>query len=195
MAKMTVCKACGNEVAKSAKACPNCGAKIKKPIYKRVWFWILIVVVLLGIIGIAGSGDSEDPSGDATAQVEENNDAATDEGQDKQKIEYTSYDVTELFDDINNNALDAEKKHQDEYVEITGYLGTIDSDGNYFGIEADPDNYDYMFQNVQVTMTDDSQVEYLSGLSKGDQITVRGQITQIGEVLGYTLDMDEWVTE
>ena len=28
--KMTTCKACGHEIAKSAKACPACGAKNKK---------------------------------------------------------------------------------------------------------------------------------------------------------------------
>lgn len=43
--KMTVCETCGGEIAASAKTCPHCGAKhkVKKPVYKRPWFWILIV--------------------------------------------------------------------------------------------------------------------------------------------------------
>ena len=28
--KLTTCKACGEQVAKTAKTCPHCGAKIKK---------------------------------------------------------------------------------------------------------------------------------------------------------------------
>ena len=40
--KMIICDHCGEEIAASAKACPKCGAKIKKPFYKKVWFWILI---------------------------------------------------------------------------------------------------------------------------------------------------------
>ena len=39
MSKMKKCDTCGAEIAESAKRCPACGAKNKKPIYKRVWFW------------------------------------------------------------------------------------------------------------------------------------------------------------
>ena len=52
--KMTHCKYCGAEIAANAKACPACGGKNKKPIYKRVWFWILIVILLLIIASGAG---------------------------------------------------------------------------------------------------------------------------------------------
>ena len=38
---LTNCKVCGHELAKSAKVCPNCGAKNKKPFYKRTWFIVL----------------------------------------------------------------------------------------------------------------------------------------------------------
>ena len=33
--KMKKCKACGAEIASSAAVCPKCGAKNKKPIYKK----------------------------------------------------------------------------------------------------------------------------------------------------------------
>lgn len=52
--KMTNCKACGHEIAKSAKACPACGAKNKKPFFKKWWFWV-IVVLLLGSLGSTGN--------------------------------------------------------------------------------------------------------------------------------------------
>lgn len=50
----------GAEIAKDAKTCPNCGAKNKKPLYKRVWFWILIaiVVIVVVVIIIASVGGS-----------------------------------------------------------------------------------------------------------------------------------------
>ena len=38
MSKMKKCDTCGAEIAENAKRCPACGAKNKKPIYKRVWF-------------------------------------------------------------------------------------------------------------------------------------------------------------
>lgn len=51
---MITCKHCGQEIAASAKTCPHCGGKNKKPFYKKVWFWILIAVVLIAVISSQG---------------------------------------------------------------------------------------------------------------------------------------------
>ncbi len=59
---MIKCKTCGTEIAKSAKACPSCGAKNKKPIYKRVWFWAVIVILFLIILSNIGGNDNKDSS-------------------------------------------------------------------------------------------------------------------------------------
>ncbi len=56
--KMTTCKTCGAEIAKSAKICPHCGAKNKQPIFKRWWFWVLVIVLLV-MIGNAGKQDKK----------------------------------------------------------------------------------------------------------------------------------------
>lgn len=55
--KMIVCKVCGSDMAKSAKACPHCGAKNKKPFYKKWWFWLIVAFFVIGVIGSAGSDD------------------------------------------------------------------------------------------------------------------------------------------
>ena len=57
MAKMTVCKACGKEIAKSAKACPNCGAKQK---HHRFLFFLVIVVIV--VIAVAAMNGNTSPS-------------------------------------------------------------------------------------------------------------------------------------
>lgn len=46
--KMKICKACGKEVAKSAKKCPHCGARLGM----ATWLKVLIILVILGIVGI-----------------------------------------------------------------------------------------------------------------------------------------------
>ena len=53
--KMTKCKACGQEIAKTAKICPNCGAKNKKK--HTVLICIIAFFVLIGIIASSGSDD------------------------------------------------------------------------------------------------------------------------------------------
>lgn len=58
---MKECKSCGAEIAQSAKTCPHCGAKNKKPFYKAVWFWVVIIIVL--IIALSPGG-SEEPNTD-----------------------------------------------------------------------------------------------------------------------------------
>lgn len=58
MSKLIKCNSCRKEVAYSAKKCPNCGAKIKKPIYKRVWFLIIIILVIIGL----AAGENNDTS-------------------------------------------------------------------------------------------------------------------------------------
>ena len=54
---MTTCAACGQAIAKSSKTCPHCGAKNKKPWFKKWWVWLLAVLIVAAI-GSASSGSS-----------------------------------------------------------------------------------------------------------------------------------------
>lgn len=60
MDKMTKCKTCGADIAKSAKVCPTCGAKQKKPVVLIV----IAVFIAIGIIGAALGGNSPEKVGD-----------------------------------------------------------------------------------------------------------------------------------
>ena len=108
-------------------------------------------------------------------------------GQPQETVSYTHYNVTELFDALKKNALSAEKTYNGQYVEIEGYLGTIDSGGKYICVEASSNSYDYLFDSVQCYI---KRAEQTMEMSAGDPITVRGKITAVGEVLGYSLDID-----
>ena len=184
--KMTICKHCGAEIAASAKTCPKCGGKNKKPIYKRVWFWILVAVLVLGIGGTAGGSGGSDSS--STASNTDQAAEASEEKQEEPAIEYQDVSVETLFDELDNNAINASDTYKDQYLSITGVLGTIDSDGSYFALESSNDNY--IFQSVSCYIKNDEQLEKVKTLSKGDTITVKGKITDVGEVLGYYLDID-----
>lgn len=70
MSKMTSCKACGAEIATSAKSCPKCGAKNKKPIWKRVWVWVLVFFMLVGSMTSTGSDKEPDIQTDSSISVE-----------------------------------------------------------------------------------------------------------------------------
>ena len=52
---MTTCKVCGQEIAKNAKTCPQCGAKNKKK--HPILIGIIVFFILIAIIASAGSDD------------------------------------------------------------------------------------------------------------------------------------------
>lgn len=54
--KTVKCSICGNDVLKNTKHCIHCGAKIKKSVFKKPWFWI--VIILVPIIAAVSGGDN-----------------------------------------------------------------------------------------------------------------------------------------
>ena len=70
MNKVTKCKTCSTEIAVSAKICPACGAKNSPPIYKRIWFWLLVVLAVISTVaGILGSGGGSNASNTSNPTV------------------------------------------------------------------------------------------------------------------------------
>ncbi len=91
------CKKCGKEVEDTWKVCPNCGEPIiketteyaehtqkdgkqenmgkeKKPIFKRIWFWILLIIIAAVIVSVLGnSGESkEEPQKKEEKEIQTN---------------------------------------------------------------------------------------------------------------------------
>lgn len=64
--KMIQCPACEKEISSKAEQCPNCGHKMKKPIYKKWWFWVIIVVVMVAIGNMGGDTPDRPDAADNT---------------------------------------------------------------------------------------------------------------------------------
>ena len=170
-----ICKYCKSEIPAGAKVCPNC----RKKQGIKIWQIVLIVIVLGifgSVVGGSGSSNKKDASSSDTQKQEV-------------KIEYTQYNVNDLMQELDDNALNAEKKYKDQYVELTGKLSNIDSSGKYIDILRTDEEFSII--GVQCYVTDDSQKDSISQLKKGDMIVVKGKITDVGEVMGYSLDIDE----
>lgn len=87
MGKMTKCKTCGADIAKSAKVCPAFGAKQKKPVVLIV----ITVFIAIGIIGTALGVNSPEKVGDTDAKGGNGSTAP-------QKTEFAVGDVVSLKD-------------------------------------------------------------------------------------------------
>lgn len=186
--KLKNCPVCGKEMAAGAKACPSCGAKNKKPIYRRWWFWVLVVLVIAAVGSAMGSednGGTDTPQQETTGTPESGADQA-----EEPPVTYTAYSVGQLMDDLDSNALKAESTYQDQYVELTGRLNVIDSDGDYISIVPQDDQFAIL--GVQCYLQTEEQRQQVLDMQIDQVITVRGQITSVGEVMGYSLDVDDF---
>ena len=60
---LKLCKTCGATIAKNARYCPKCGAKNRRPIFKRIWFWIIIIILTCIVLSVArNSSNGVEPS-------------------------------------------------------------------------------------------------------------------------------------
>ena len=184
--KLITCKTCGAEMASNAKNCPKCGAKNKKPIYKKWWFYVLVVVILIGAVEGSQGGNKDAGAGAAEIGTSTVSTAKAT----SVPAEYQHYNVTELLDALKANAMKAQSTYKDQYVELEGYLGTIDSDGKYIGLSAGEDNYNYLFQEIQCYIKTEEQRNAIMEKNKGDRLIIRGKIINVGEVLGYSLNIE-----
>ncbi|OLT22162.1 hypothetical protein BJF81_13445 [Ornithinimicrobium sp. CNJ-824] len=92
-----------------------------------------------------------------------------------------------MIDDLESNALKAKTTYEGKLVTVTGYVGSIDASGNYFALDPEPDAF--ILTGVQVQI-DESHIETVSNYSQGQQVSVTGTVTSVGEVMGYSIDAD-----
>lgn len=189
-----LCKHCKTEIPTGAKICPNCRKK-----QGGILKWVIIAIVVLCIIGAASSGSSDknatqtaSNSNSKSDTIKENDAkkavAEPKETETQKEIEYISVTATELSDALNNNAMKAQNDYKGQYLEITGKLGIIDSSGKYIGIDSDKD---FDLTNIQCYIHSDEQKQTIMEMSRGNAITVKGYCKDIGELLGYQIDIEE----
>ena len=135
---------------------------------------ILFVVLAIGSV----------PSGSEKSTSNNNITSA-----EKKEVTYEKVTAKELIDTLQNNALKAKENYKDKYVEITGRLNVIDASGAY--VTVNPIGDDFVLTGIQAYVKNDEQKKVVAELSKGDKITVKGKIKDVGEVLGYSVDIDE----
>lgn len=98
MSKTKLCKACSKEVAKTAKICPHCGAKLKMGIVKKFGIGMGIIIIL--IIFISGGEETQPNKTTSSTSTPENTIENTTQTEDKQKRDL-KWDTSDT--NINNN--------------------------------------------------------------------------------------------
>ena len=171
------CNQCGTQF--EGKFCPNCGApaqaetpaveqapvmpvasvKAKKPIYKKWWFWVIIAVVAIGIIGSVNGGNESSTNTDNGSSVvqsgDETNNDTTDNKTDSNKINVIDFSamnkadienwaatnkVTVKFsedysDTVASGSVISQNKKENETVKEGGTINVVISKGKKPSIE------------------------------------------------------------
>lgn len=136
-----------------------------------------ILFVILAVGSVPTDSGKTDSKTDATTSAE------------KKEVTYEKVTAKQLVSDLEGNAMKAANTYKGKDYEITGVLGNIDAQGDYVTIEPSSDSV--TITGVQAFIKNDDQKKVVAELSKGDKITVKGKIKDVGEVLGYSVDIDE----
>ena len=173
------CKACEKEIAKGVKKCPGCGADQRNFFGKhKILTGILAIVIIGGIVSVAGGGDKS-----KTASTPATSTPATQQP----KAAPMVVTADKLVEDLKGNALNASETYKGKYVEVTGQLSNIDGDGKYFSIA--PMNNDFSLTNIMCKITEEQKAT-VSKFTNKQKVTVLGIITDVGEVMGYTVKVE-----
>ena len=162
----------------------------------------LVALVLIGaIFGRGGKESSSSSSSESEAAVEQQAQEETkeeasaeaeaeeseSEPEEEEPIEYVDVTVDELTAALDSNPLKAKQTYQDAHIRLTGVLNNIDSSGNYFNVN---NGDQYSFDSVYCSILDDATLDKVASSSIGDTLVVCGTVTDVGEVLGYYVDVD-----
>jgi hypothetical protein len=146
---------------------------------KRIIGIICIVSLLIaGGTAPESASDTQTKSGVSTQE------------QKKQQRQYETIDIDTMMADLEKNAASASKKYKGKYLKITnGIVSNIDADGKYFNVET---GKKFELKGVQCFTQNKEQKDQLSQLQKKGPVTVYGRISDVGEILGYSLQIDKF---
>lgn len=191
------CKKCGEQINKDLKKCPQCGTRQGMPV------WLIVVIAIVVVIFVSSNSDNnsslENNGNSNNTYVNqskpENNSGPNNEqtNQPSETIEYIKVTKDDLDEALDNNAALARETYNGKYVEVSGRLGTIDSELKYFSLKSSTEEWDFI--GIHCKIKNKEQKEVVKTLTRDQEIIIKGKITDVGEVLGYYLDTIEIIPE
>ena len=165
--KIKHCKSCSKELDKSAKICPSCGKDQRNFFRKHKILTTILVIIVCGFIGILTSEAEEDKAAEIKVTAEQ------------------------LAIAYNENEANAENIYGDKRVKITGKIHSISE--YILIIDIDDKTEDKTgYSGVFCGFTRSEEVEKLSSLKKGQEITITGTCKG-RDIVALNVDLDNCV--
>ena len=141
---------------------------------------VTAVFALLFFVGYSNHDESRSASTSPTTKTEQTAPAKS----------YVNVDVNTMMADLERNAAAAQQKYKGQRVCVSGRIGVIDSNGDYLGVFPD-DEFAIIGVTCKLAWGDKAQKNFLLNAQMNQRIRVYGEIVDVGEVLGYVLDVDK----
>lgn len=167
VSKLIKCKSCGNEIAKSAKSCPSCGAKQKWSMTKRLMF--AVPLFLFGIYLLSdNANEATKPSpfeGLETAQPSDISPHGELANIFNLMSEHTDIQRDNKLEEIKGRVVEWELRVYEISKNGDIYRITCAGTERTVGVMA------------EVKSTDYAQQKYIEGLRTGDLVKIKGRVT------------------
>lgn len=164
MSEMIKCKACGKEIAKGVKKCVHCGKDQRNFFMKHKILTAIVVIVILG--AIAAAGGKKDSTNTAATKTETKQEVK------EEVLKVSAVDLAKAYED---NEVSADKSYKDKTAEINGKVSDIGVVGGQTYIVLSSGK-DMSVTDVQCFFEEQSEIDKVSNLKKGDTVTVQGKI-------------------
>ena len=157
--------------------------------FKTGCLGVIGVVVVLGVIGsLMGGGDKNEPSSSKPSTATS---SSQEKAQPKQKV-YNDADINVLLSEAKDNAAAANQNYKGKDVKITGgHVYNIDSDVHYITIDGSAAKYTMIHVRCDVSSSNKELKDSILKLKKEQPVTVYGTITEVGDIMGYSLKLDK----
>jgi len=145
-------------------------ADVKKPFYKKKWFWIGAVVLF---IVIGASGEPAEKNNSTT-----NTSTNTTENSEQAEVSEVAIEVKakNLIADYKANEISADAKYKDKLVKVTGVVGSIAKDVLDKPYVTLTNETQYSFESVQCYFSKADEAN-LTAVTKDTRITVQGRVS------------------
>lgn len=191
---LITCPDCGSQISDKADRCIHCGCPLNIPQKDNTRYLleekteilpvvkkpkgnnnnrllVAFVVVLLVLIGVATFF--------VIKKLSDKNDIVP------TQVSFVNYQVSELENDLKQDASRAKEKYNEQFVAVTGILRGLDARGEYMKVSSD----ETVLETVLCKITSESVRQNINSYHTGDTIIVKGQILEVDAVHGYTMDV------
>ena len=157
--------------------------------FKTGCLGVIGIAVVIGLIGSCAGGGTKDQSKATTTTSSSSSSSGA--AQAKQKV-YADADINVLIKEAKENAASANQNYKKKDVEIIGgKILNIDADLKYITVEGTDPNYTMLHVRCDIKSDNKDLKDSILKLKKGENVTVYGMITDVGDLMGYSLKLDK----